>query len=206
MLRFGLFLGTGGIALLLVAVVTSIKYLDPSAGLGGDGPARMRFVVEVDPVQIDAELARLGELPDGALPANLGVVAGAKTACIAEIMGDKPNKAAIAAATRYFIILSAIRNRVASPLIDPHALDFEIDIADSPDELRAKVESGEVSERPVQRWVDLVSDYLHASHPLYAGLKLDQGGWAYTDFTKILALGQVNWQRIAPCYRARAGG
>jgi hypothetical protein len=206
MLRFGFFLGTLGLGLLIVAVITSVRYLDPTSGPQGAGQPGYRFAVELDAAQIDAELMRLRALPGETLPANLGVVAGAKTACIVAVMGDKPNKAAIEAATRYFTVVFAIQERAASPLIDPRAQDFEFGIADSPDELRAKVESGEISERQVQRWIDLVSDYLHASHPLYGGLKLDQGGWAYTDFTKILALGRLNWERIAPCYRARTGG
>ena len=206
MLRFGLFLGTVGLGLLIVTGITAYKFLGPAGGLQIGGQSQFRFVVELDAAQTEAELARLRGLPDAALPATLGVVAGAKTACVVGLMADKPNAAAIEAARRYFTVVFAIRDKVASPLIDPRAGKFEFAIADSPVELRAMVESGDISEAQIERWSDLVSDYIHATHPLYTGLGLDQGGWAYTDFTNILALGQANWVRVAPCYRSRSGG
>ena len=206
MLRFGLFLGTVGLGLLIVTGIAAYKVLGPGGGLHTDGQFKYRYVVELDAAQTEAELARLRGLPDGALPATLGEVAGAKAACVVGMMSSKPNAAAIEAARRYFTVVFAIHDKVSSGLIDPRARDFKFSIADSPVELRTLVENGDISESQVQGWSDLVSDYIHAGHPLYAGLGLDQGGWAYADFTNILALGQANWERIARCYRSRVGG
>jgi hypothetical protein len=191
---------------MISATVLALKHFEPSLGFGTGILSRPPFVIELDAAGIDAELARLRGLPGETLPANLGKIAEAKTACIAKLMVDKPDPKAMAAATRLFVVLFAVRKRTESPLIDPSFHEFSAYDAEDMEGLLQLVESGVIRESGMERLVQLVQEYGAASHPIYSGLGLDAGGWAYPDFQKIVAASGANAKRVSTCFRARAGG
>jgi hypothetical protein len=111
--RIGLVLGAAGLLFMVSAVVLGLKYFDPLLDFGIGLQSEAPFVIELDAAGIEAELARLRGLPGETLPANLGTIAEAKTACITNLMVDKPGPKAMAAATRLFVVLFAARKRTS---------------------------------------------------------------------------------------------
>ena len=112
----------------------------------------------------------------------------------------------MAAATRSFVVLFAARKRTESPLIDPRLFKFSAFDAEDREGLSKLVESGVIRKSDRERLVALVQDYSAAAHPIYSGLELDAGGWAYPDFEKIVATAATNAKRVSTCFGARAGG
>jgi hypothetical protein len=202
----GIVLGMAGLLAVIVAVLSVSGHLDPMNGVWRPGQSETSFVITLDPVAIDAELARLRGLPGETLPANLGRIAQGKTACIVQLMVDKPGAKAMAAATRLFVVLSAARQRTESPLIDPRLYEFSAYDAQDTEGLLQLVESGVIPKFDMERLAKLVEDYSAASHPIYSGLGLDAGEWAYLDFKKIAAVAGTDAKRVNACDRARVGG
>jgi hypothetical protein len=204
--RIGLFVGAVGLLFVIGAAAMGLRHFGPSLDIGIGLSSASPFVIELDAAGIDAELARLRGLPGETLPTSLGVIAEAKTACIANLMADRPDPKAMAAATRLFVVLFAARKRTESPLIDPRFYEFSTYDAEDMEGLLQLVENGVIRESDIERMVALVQDYGTATHPIYSGLDLDAGGWAYPDFQKIVTVSGANAKRINTCFRARVGG
>lgn len=209
--RIGIALGAVGMVAMISAVALGLRHFEPALGFGTGYLSRTPFVIELDAAGIDAELERLRELPGKTLLANtglanLGEIAAAKTACIANLMVDRPDPKAMAAATRLFVVLFAVRKRTESPLIDPRFDKYSAYDVEDMEGLRQLVESGDIRESEIERLAQLMQEYGAASHPIYSGLDLDAGGWVYPDFQKIVAASGANATRISTCFRARAGG
>lgn len=202
----GLVLGMAGLVAVIVAVLSVSGHLDPMNGVWWPSQSKAGFVITLDPVAIDAELARLRGLPGETLSTNLEKIAQAKTACIVQLMVDKPGAKAMAAATRLFVVLSAARQQTESPLIDPRFYEFSAYDAQDTEGLLQLVESGGIRKSDMERLAKLGEDYSAASHPIYSGLGLGAGEWAYLDFKNIVAVAGTNAERVNACYRARAGG
>lgn len=204
--RIGLVVGTVGLLFVICAAALGLKHFGPSLDIGIGFPSASPFAIDLDAAGIDAELARLRGLPGETLPTNLGVIAEAKTACIADLMVDKPGPKAMAAATRLFVVLFAARKQTESPLIDPRFYKFAAYDTEDVESLQQLVEDGVIRESDIERMMALVRDYGTATHPIYSGLDLDAGGWAYPDFQKIVTVSGANAKRINTCFRARVGG
>lgn len=164
-----------------------------------------RFTISLDAAEIDAELARLRELPGETLPVDLGAVASARVSCTVDLLVDRPGAEAMEAANRYFLIEFAARKKIDSPLVDPRTLEFTVGGADSLDDVRYLAAEGVITEAKLKGWEQLVGGYLDAANPIYSGLQLEKKRWAYADFIKIVDVGKANIGRVRTCYRARTG-
>jgi hypothetical protein len=202
----GIVLGMAGLLMMVVAGMFVFGFFGPVSEAWRPGRSNAEFAITLDAAGIDAELARLRGLPGEPLPADLGALASARVACTIELLAERPGAAAIEAASRYFVILSAIRKHVESPLIDPRTREIPPGAAETMDDLAQLVKNGGVTQSKFREWTQLIASYLEASHPIYTGLQLDEKRWAYADFSAIVAAGSANVERIRTCYRKRAGG
>lgn len=199
-------LGVIGLAVAIVAGLFASGYFGPVDEISWPGGSGEEFQITLDAAQIDAEIARLRGLPGDPLPVSLGAVATARVACTRDLMADRPGPVATEAANRYFLIVLAARKRAESPLIDPRTRGISFgdgNSLDDPFELAAR---GAITDAKLQEWDQLVAAYRRASHPIHAGLKIEESKWAKADFGKIVTTAQSDAERVRTCYRARVGG
>jgi hypothetical protein len=202
----GIVLGIAGLMMMTVAGMVVFGFFGPVSEAWRPGRSNAPFAITLDAAGIDAELARLRGLPGEPLPADLGAVARARVACTVELLAARPGPAAVEAASRYYLIVSAMRKHVPSPLIDPRTREVSLGGIDSFDDPVQLVKTGQITEARFREWDRLVASYRQGSHPIYTGLQLEQSTWASADFGEIVAVEHANAERVRTCYRARAGG
>jgi hypothetical protein len=182
----GIAVGTIGLGMVIIAGIFALK----TFGSGGDSVERVeaRFMSHLSEAQINAELDRLRGLPGEPKPANVGQIADAMVGCTVELLTGQPDSKAQEAGRRYFAVIHAIEEGIASPLVDPRVLAYSGDVA------------GEKAYRK------RMANYANITHPIYAGLELDATGFALADFEKVVIAQNANAERVKACAARRVGG
>ena len=182
----GIAVGTIGLGMVIIAGIFALK----TFGSGGDSVERVeaRFMSHLSEAEINAELDRLRGLPGEPKSANVGQIADAIVSCAAEMMTGKPTAKAQEASRRYFTVVHAINERIASPLIDPQVQGYSGDTTTD------------------QAYRSRVANYANTTHPIFTGLDLDANGFARADFEKVVIAESANAKRVKACAARRVGG
>ena len=160
--------------------------------------------MSLDAAGVAAEVARLGALPEGTLPADLGAAAEAKVACATRLLADRVSGPARAAAARLFVIQFATERQIASPLIGPQFL--AAGDGERREALQRLMDTGIARDGDDADLATAVKAYRAISRPLYLGLDLENTSWAQADLERILLAAGTDRESLRNCYRARVGG